>query len=334
MYDVLGRRPIETSATDRDIKVAYRDIAALIHPDKCSEENATEAFKKVNEANEVLSDAARRSIYDAEQARAPRRRRPSRPRRRRRGAARSRSARRRSKRSKKQGAQAKGAGGEARKAASDDDDDDFIADSDEEEEESEAEESESDDEEEEDDAPESEDDDDVVGGSDDDDDERLQEERRRGQPGRLHRRAAEVQVRGPRPEGLGTKGVLISRLEDAARGSTTGRNRAGPPRRRDAGLRRLAAALRLLVVLGVVHSSISVSVVVVALPFSISAVATTELTELPRAQAAPARSGSRPDELPRLEPRLPLHERYSRADELQGVQPRVPLPERRRRTAR
>ena len=67
MYDVLG---VETSATDRDIKVAYRDIAALIHPDKCSEENATEAFKKVNEANEVLSDAARRSIYDAEQARA------------------------------------------------------------------------------------------------------------------------------------------------------------------------------------------------------------------------------------------------------------------------
>ena len=34
-YDVLG---VETSATDRDIKVAYRDIAALIHPDKCSEE--------------------------------------------------------------------------------------------------------------------------------------------------------------------------------------------------------------------------------------------------------------------------------------------------------
>ena len=30
-YDVLG---VETSATDRDIKVAYRDIAALIHPDK------------------------------------------------------------------------------------------------------------------------------------------------------------------------------------------------------------------------------------------------------------------------------------------------------------
>ena len=66
-YDILG---VEVTVTERDIKIAYRDIAALIHPDKCSEENATEAFKKVNEANEVLSDAARRSIYDAEQARA------------------------------------------------------------------------------------------------------------------------------------------------------------------------------------------------------------------------------------------------------------------------
>ena len=146
LYDVLG---VETSATDRDIKVAYRDIAALIHPDKCSEENATEAFKKVNEANEVLSDAARRSIYDAEQARAaapapaeppsppaPRRRAP--PKRK----------TPKPKRSKRKAPKRKARAAKRRKAASDDDDDDFIADSDEEEEESEAEESESDDDEE------------------------------------------------------------------------------------------------------------------------------------------------------------------------------------------
>ena len=56
-YDVLG---VETSATDRDIKVAYRDIAALIHPDKCSEENATEAFKK---APTVSKSSGRSSDY-------------------------------------------------------------------------------------------------------------------------------------------------------------------------------------------------------------------------------------------------------------------------------
>ena len=44
-YDILG---VEITVTERDIKIAYRDIAALIHPDKCSEPNASEAFKKVS----------------------------------------------------------------------------------------------------------------------------------------------------------------------------------------------------------------------------------------------------------------------------------------------
>ena len=44
-YDILG---VEITVTERDIKIAYRDIAALIHPDKCSEANASEAFKKVS----------------------------------------------------------------------------------------------------------------------------------------------------------------------------------------------------------------------------------------------------------------------------------------------
>ena len=65
-YDVLG---IEVNATDRDVKVAYRDLACLVHPDKCGEDGAAEAFKKINEANEVLGDSARRSIYDAARAR-------------------------------------------------------------------------------------------------------------------------------------------------------------------------------------------------------------------------------------------------------------------------
>jgi len=214
-YDVLG---VETSATDRDIKVAYRDIAALIHPDKCSEENATEAFKKVNEANEVLSDAARRSIYDAEQARAaapapaeP----PSPPAPRRRAQPKRKTPK--PKRSKRKAPKRKArAAKRSRKAASDDDDDDFIADSDEEEEESEAEESESDDEDEDDDAPESEPDDDVVGGSDDDDEQDSDDDEDNLAAFTVAQLKAKCEALGLKVSG--TKGVLISRLEDAARG--------------------------------------------------------------------------------------------------------------------
>ena len=61
-YEVLG---IETTATKRDVKAAYRDLACLLHPDKCAETDAAEAFKKVNEAQETLSDDARRAVYDA-----------------------------------------------------------------------------------------------------------------------------------------------------------------------------------------------------------------------------------------------------------------------------
>ena len=184
LYDVLG---IESSATVRDVTVAYRDIAALIHPDKCAEANASEAFKKVNEANSVLSDAARRAIYDAEQARAARRR----PRRR--AGRRKRPKRKAAKRKKKKNAKKK------RKApSSDDDDDSFIADSDDEEEEESEADSDSDSESEE---EESEDDEDVIGGSDDDDDEEEEESDEESDEAPARRRAPAAAPRraGRRP---------------------------------------------------------------------------------------------------------------------------------------
>ncbi|EGB09982.1 hypothetical protein AURANDRAFT_8973, partial [Aureococcus anophagefferens] len=60
-YDVLG---VEVAAGDRDVKVAYRDLALLVHPDKCGADGAAEAFQKINEANEVLGDSAKRATYD------------------------------------------------------------------------------------------------------------------------------------------------------------------------------------------------------------------------------------------------------------------------------
>jgi len=60
-YRILG---IEKGATDDEIKKAYRKLALRLHPDKCQENGAEEAFKKVVEAFSVLSDADKRRKYD------------------------------------------------------------------------------------------------------------------------------------------------------------------------------------------------------------------------------------------------------------------------------
>ena len=46
-FEILG---IKESATDDEIKKAYRKMALLLHPDKCQEDGAEEAFKKIGEA--------------------------------------------------------------------------------------------------------------------------------------------------------------------------------------------------------------------------------------------------------------------------------------------
>lgn len=61
-YNVLG---LSKSATDKDIKNAYRKLARKYHPDlNPSDKEAEKKFKEINEANEVLSDAANRKKYD------------------------------------------------------------------------------------------------------------------------------------------------------------------------------------------------------------------------------------------------------------------------------
>ena len=63
LYDVLG---IEKNASEQEIKKAYRTLSFQYHPDKNSDPGAEEKFKEINEANEILSDPAKRQQYDME----------------------------------------------------------------------------------------------------------------------------------------------------------------------------------------------------------------------------------------------------------------------------
>ena len=60
-YDVLG---IPRSASQEDVKKAFRKLAMQHHPDRNPSDDAHETFKEINEAYEVLGDAERRSMYD------------------------------------------------------------------------------------------------------------------------------------------------------------------------------------------------------------------------------------------------------------------------------
>ena len=61
-YDILG---VSRSASDRDIRKAFRKLARQYHPDLNPGDTQTEEnFKRINEAYEVLSDADKRKKYD------------------------------------------------------------------------------------------------------------------------------------------------------------------------------------------------------------------------------------------------------------------------------
>ena len=64
-YDALG---VEKTASQADIKKAYRKLALKHHPDKNQgDESAAERFKLVNEAYSVLGDPDQRLKYDREE---------------------------------------------------------------------------------------------------------------------------------------------------------------------------------------------------------------------------------------------------------------------------
>lgn len=60
-YEVLG---VGRDATTDQIKRAYRKLARKYHPDVSKEPEAETRFKEINEAQEVLSDAEKRTAYD------------------------------------------------------------------------------------------------------------------------------------------------------------------------------------------------------------------------------------------------------------------------------
>ncbi|XP_044475830.1 chaperone protein dnaJ 11, chloroplastic-like [Mangifera indica] len=64
LYEVLG---IQTGATCREIKTAYRKLARVLHPDVATnsqKEIKAYEFIKVHEAYETLSDPEKRADYD------------------------------------------------------------------------------------------------------------------------------------------------------------------------------------------------------------------------------------------------------------------------------
>jgi len=60
-YEVLG---VSRNASDEEIKKAFRKLALEYHPDRNKSDGASEQFKEVNEAYQVLTDSKKRASYD------------------------------------------------------------------------------------------------------------------------------------------------------------------------------------------------------------------------------------------------------------------------------
>ncbi|RJR14582.1 molecular chaperone DnaJ [Candidatus Microgenomates bacterium] len=60
-YEVLG---VSKSASEQELKAAYRKQALQWHPDRNKSKEAEAKFKEINEAYEVLSDPQKKAAYD------------------------------------------------------------------------------------------------------------------------------------------------------------------------------------------------------------------------------------------------------------------------------
>ncbi len=55
---------IDRSASQEDVKKAYRKLAMEFHPDVNTDKDSEEKFKALGEAYSVLKDTAKRRVYD------------------------------------------------------------------------------------------------------------------------------------------------------------------------------------------------------------------------------------------------------------------------------
>ena len=62
LYSILD---VSTSATEEEIKKAYKELAKKLHPDR-NNGIETEQFKEINEAYNILSDKKKKAEYDKE----------------------------------------------------------------------------------------------------------------------------------------------------------------------------------------------------------------------------------------------------------------------------
>ncbi|MFU2193288.1 DnaJ C-terminal domain-containing protein [Mycoplasma sp. 4079] len=60
-YEILG---VSKTATEQEIKTAYRSLAKKYHPDKLKDGTSDEKMKELNEAYSILSDPEKRKVYD------------------------------------------------------------------------------------------------------------------------------------------------------------------------------------------------------------------------------------------------------------------------------
>ena len=65
-YKTLG---LERTASEEDVRKAYRKLARKYHPDVSKEPDAQDRMRDLNEANDVLRDKEKRATYDALAAR-------------------------------------------------------------------------------------------------------------------------------------------------------------------------------------------------------------------------------------------------------------------------
>jgi hypothetical protein len=71
-FDAYGVLGVARTATDAEIRTAYRDLVARYHPDKHAgnplEGLAAEKMAEINRAYEILSDRQKRAAYDRGQS--------------------------------------------------------------------------------------------------------------------------------------------------------------------------------------------------------------------------------------------------------------------------